>query len=108
MSTTDKLIVVLGATGLQVGRAFKMVESCTDGIVQGASVVDTFLEIPGWKVRGVTRNPAGANAQNLARAGVELVQGNWENAADLARAFTGSFAVRLAGLLLVHRSDIHE
>ncbi|KAL1663584.1 hypothetical protein GGF50DRAFT_56590 [Schizophyllum commune] len=76
MSTTDKLIVVLGATGLQ-----------------GASVVDTFLEIPGWKVRGVTRNPDGAKGRALAARGVEVVKADLNDAASLTAAFTGAHAI---------------
>ena len=93
MSTTDKLIVVLGATGLQVDRALEMVESCTDGIVQGASVVDTFLKIPGWKVRGVTRNPDGAKGRALAARGVEVVKADLNDVASLTAAFTGAHAI---------------
>ncbi|KAL1691088.1 hypothetical protein GGG16DRAFT_91724 [Schizophyllum commune] len=76
MSTTDKLIVVLGATGLQ-----------------GASVVDTFLEIPGWKVRGVTRNPDGAKGRALAARGVEVVKADLNDVASLTAAFTGAHAI---------------
>lgn len=60
---------------------------------QGRAICNSFVKSGRWNVRALTRDPAGANAQALARAGVQLVQGNWESEADLVRAFTGSFAV---------------
>jgi len=72
----SKLIVVTGITG-----------------VQGSSVADVFLQTPGWKVRGVTRNPSSAASQSWASNGVELVQGELNDAPSLAAAFKGADAV---------------
>ncbi|KAL1744128.1 hypothetical protein HDZ31DRAFT_39372 [Schizophyllum fasciatum] len=76
MSTTEKLIVVLGATGLQ-----------------GASVVDAFLDTPGWKVRGTTRSPDGDGGRALAARGVEVVRADTNDIASLTTAFTGAHAI---------------
>ena len=47
----------------------------------------TFLQLPGWRVRGITRNPSGDAALSLAAAGVEIVQGDLDDAESLAQAF---------------------
>ncbi|KAL9083059.1 MAG: hypothetical protein Q9165_008683 [Trypethelium subeluteriae] len=65
-----KLIVVLGVTG-----------------TQGSSVAHTFLQLPGWRVRGITRNPSGPVAQALATEGVELIKADWSDKHSLAPAF---------------------
>ena len=63
MSTT-KLILVIGATG-----------------AQGLAVIDALLKPSAdgssspYRVRALTRDPQGARAQELARQGVEVVQG---------------------------------
>lgn len=76
----SKLIVVTGATGNQ-----------------GGSVVNTFLGLPGWKVRAITRNPDSAKAQALKTAGAEVVQadlGNTDTSA-LQKALDGAHAIFL-------------
>ncbi|KAI9688713.1 MAG: hypothetical protein M1822_001070 [Bathelium mastoideum] len=65
-----KLIVVIGVTG-----------------VQGSSVAHTFLRLPGWQVRGITRNPSGPVAQTLATEGVELIKANLNDKHSLFPAF---------------------
>ncbi|KAL2207076.1 NmrA-like family protein [Sarocladium strictum] len=69
----SKLITIVGITG-----------------VQGGSVADTYLATPGWKIRGITRNPKSAAAQAWAAKGIELVQGDLNDADSLKRAFVGS------------------
>lgn len=69
----SKTIVVVGVTG-----------------AQGGSVARTFLSLPGWHVRGITRNLSSTTAQTLAQAGVELVQGDLDDKASLIRAFEGA------------------
>jgi hypothetical protein len=68
--TSIKLIAVIGATG-----------------TQGSSVVTTFLSAPGWRVRGITRNPA------LSFKGVEMVAANLNDTQSLISAFEGAHAI---------------
>ncbi|KAI9899692.1 hypothetical protein N3K66_006153 [Trichothecium roseum] len=72
----SKIIVVTGVTG-----------------VQGGSVARTFLQLPDWHVRGITRNPSGAAAQALAAQGVEIVRADLDDKVSLARAFGGAHAI---------------
>ncbi|KAK0277525.1 hypothetical protein LTR35_009927 [Friedmanniomyces endolithicus] len=71
-----KLIVVVGVTG-----------------VQGSSVADTFTHLPGWNVRGITRNPNGPAAQALTAQGVKIVKGNLDDEDSLVPAFEGVSAI---------------
>ncbi|PYH43922.1 putative NAD dependent epimerase/dehydratase [Aspergillus saccharolyticus JOP 1030-1] len=66
----EKQIVITGVTG-----------------VQGGSVARTYLQLPGWKVRGVTRNPASPKAQELQSRGVEIVPGDLNDPSSLEAAF---------------------
>ncbi|TXC06781.1 hypothetical protein FocTR4_00010627 [Fusarium oxysporum f. sp. cubense] len=68
--TTKKLIVVIGATG-----------------GQGGSVVNSFINDPEWRVRGITRNPSSRKAKSLEARGVEVVQADLDDRASLAKAF---------------------
>ncbi|KAL4909853.1 hypothetical protein BDW74DRAFT_173338 [Aspergillus multicolor] len=61
----SKLIAITGITG-----------------TQGGSVANTYLSLPGWKVRGLTRTPTSPKAQEWASKGVEMV------AADLNDPFS--------------------
>jgi uncharacterized protein YbjT (DUF2867 family) len=45
------------------------------------------------KLRALTRNPAGGAARELQRQGVEVVQGDLEDAASLERAVRGVYGV---------------
>ncbi|KFA71554.1 hypothetical protein S40288_06827 [Stachybotrys chartarum IBT 40288] len=74
--SSSKLIVVLGATGNQ-----------------GGSIVDVFLEDPGWRVRGITRNPSGGKARALVARGAEVVHADLDNPATLAPAFEGATVI---------------
>ncbi|CAK7232460.1 hypothetical protein SEUCBS140593_008267 [Sporothrix eucalyptigena] len=73
-----KLIVVVGATGKQ-----------------GGSVATTFLGLPEWHVRAVTRKPDSPAAQALAKAGAEVVQADLadEDLGPLKAAFEGAHAI---------------
>jgi len=73
-----KLIVVVGATGNQ-----------------GGSVAQTFLSLPTWKVRALTRKPSSEAAKALAAQGAEVVEGNLEDPASLDKAFAGANAIFL-------------
>ncbi|KAK5712967.1 hypothetical protein LTR17_017746 [Elasticomyces elasticus] len=76
MAPADKLIVVLGATG-----------------IQGGSVARLYATLPGWRVRGVTRDPTKASCAPLREAGVELVAADLDDVASLDRAFEGADAI---------------
>lgn len=73
---TQKLICVVGATGNQ-----------------GGSVVSTFLEEPGWKVRGLTRNASSDAARALSARGVEMVTADLDDVASLKTAFKGASVI---------------
>jgi uncharacterized protein YbjT (DUF2867 family) len=75
MTQADKTVLVTGATGRQ-----------------GGAVVRHMLA-EGWKLRALTRHPAGHEAQSLARQGVEVVQGDLEDPASIARAATGVYGI---------------
>jgi len=65
MINQDKTVLVTGATGRQGGAVIRHM-------------------IPkGWRLRALTRNPANHAAQELARQGIELVQGDLEDPASL-------------------------
>ena len=65
-----KLIVVMGATG-----------------VQGGSVVSALLKNPAYKIRAVTRNALGDSAKKLAAEGVEVVSADSGDVESLKVAF---------------------
>ncbi|KAM5347364.1 hypothetical protein ACJ41O_010369 [Fusarium nematophilum] len=73
---SPKTIAVIGATGNQ-----------------GSSVAKTFLDLPGWKVRGLTRSTTSAKAQALKAQGVEVVQADLADVDSLIEAFKGVQAV---------------
>ena len=71
----ERTVLVTGATGRQ-----------------GGAVVRHMLP-KGWKLRALTRNPDGHAAKALARQGVEVVQGDLEDAASVARAAQGVYGI---------------
>jgi len=79
---SEKVVVVLGATG-----------------VQGGGVVDQILKANKeagkihFKVRGVTRSVDSASSKELSSRGVEMVQANFTNEKDIEAAFRGAYAV---------------
>lgn len=75
MSNAYKTVLVTGATGRQ-----------------GGAVIRNML-LKGWKLRALTRNPGSHQAQSLARRGVELVQGDLEDAPSISRAVQGVYGV---------------
>ncbi|USW51618.1 Putative NmrA-like domain, NAD(P)-binding domain superfamily [Septoria linicola] len=76
--TDSKLIVVVGATGQQ-----------------GGSVARVFSQEPGWRVRGITRNPKSKAAVALTQQHptIELVSGDLDEQASLGKAFAGADAI---------------
>ncbi|MFG2873603.1 NmrA/HSCARG family protein [Streptomyces sp. NPDC048337] len=75
MEPTRKTVVVAGATGLQ-GRA-----------------VTHHLLRDGWRVRALTRDPSGARARELARAGAEVVRARMEDVGSLTAAAEGAWGL---------------
>jgi hypothetical protein len=110
ISMTDKLLVIVGVTGNQVrllslqplpsslpspapggryrrGWRGKTSYSHTN---QGSSVAKVFLDLPGWKIRGVTRDPSQAAAKALAERGVEIVRGDVNDIDSINVVFQGA------------------
>ena len=75
MTSTDNVVLVTGATGRQ-----------------GGAVVRHMLP-KGWKLRALTRNVDSYPAKELARVGVEVLQGDLEDPASLDRASRGVYGV---------------
>ncbi|MBP5975120.1 NmrA/HSCARG family protein [Brasilonema sp. CT11] len=71
----NKPILVTGATG-----------------AQGSTTIDALLNA-GFAVRALVRNPRSTAAQALAARGVELLQGDFDDASSLNAAATGAFGV---------------
>ncbi|KFY18448.1 hypothetical protein V493_08612 [Pseudogymnoascus sp. VKM F-4281 (FW-2241)] len=77
-AANQKIIVVVGATG-----------------TQGGSVARTFLNLPNWKVRAITRDPSCPNAQALAARGAEVVKADLTDINSLPAAFQDANAIFL-------------
>lgn len=73
---SPKVIAIAGATGSQ-----------------GGSVTRTFLKLPNWKVRCLTRSATSAKAQELLTLGAEVVEANLDDEKSLSRAFDGAHAI---------------
>lgn len=69
-----KLLVITGITG-----------------AQGSSVYNVFKNEPGWRIRGITRDPL--KHAKLQAEGVELVKADFNDQASLERAFSGANAI---------------
>ncbi|KAI1819269.1 hypothetical protein F4861DRAFT_150793 [Xylaria intraflava] len=78
MASNKKIIAVIGATGNQ-----------------GSSVARTFLSLPNWHVRAITRQPSSEKASQIAKLGCEVVQADLDDQASLSRAFEGVHAIFL-------------
>jgi uncharacterized protein YbjT (DUF2867 family) len=75
MSSTDKTLLITGATGRQ-----------------GGAVVRHLLP-KGWKLRALTRDTGSDAARALTQKGVEVVQGDLEDAASVVRAAAGVYGI---------------
>jgi uncharacterized protein YbjT (DUF2867 family) len=75
MHNSDKTVLVAGATGRQGGAVIR------------------YMFPKGWKLRALTRKPSHAAAQDLARKGIEVVEGDLEDPASLERAARGVYGV---------------
>ncbi|KAI9042110.1 NmrA/HSCARG family protein [Aspergillus affinis] len=74
--SASKVLVVVGITGNQ-----------------GSSVANAFLNLQGWHIRGITRNPSSPAAQQLTSKGVEIVKADLEDITSLESAFHGASAI---------------
>ena len=75
MSNSDKLVLVTGATGRQGGAVIR------------------HMRPKGWRLRALSRNTKSYAAKELARQGVELVQGDLDDPASLERAARGAYGI---------------
>lgn len=75
MQPDDKIILVTGATGKQGGAAVR------------------HLRQAGWKLRALVRDPQKPQAQQLAQAGIELVQGDLTQRDSLGHALQNVYGV---------------
>ena len=75
MNRADQTIFVIGATGRQGGATAR------------------HLLNDGWQVKALTRDTSKPEAQALAQAGAEVVQGDIENQADLLAMMQGVYGV---------------
>src|SRR5262245_34727531 len=75
MSHLDKIILVSGATGRQGGALLKHLLKAQ------------------WRVRALTRNPGGRAATELVKSGVEVLQGDMDNAESLHSAMKSVYGV---------------
>src|SRR5713226_3325729 len=75
MANVDRTVLVTGATGRQ-----------------GGAVIRHMLP-NGWKLRALTRNSSSHAAQELARQGVDVVQGDLEDPSSLDRVSRGVYGI---------------
>ncbi|RGP77776.1 hypothetical protein FLONG3_4070 [Fusarium longipes] len=73
---TTKTIAIIGATG-----------------TQGGSVAKTFLKLPQWHVRALTRTSTSSKAKALKDLGAEIVEADMDDAESLVKAFQGAHAI---------------
>jgi uncharacterized protein YbjT (DUF2867 family) len=72
----DKVVLITGATGKQ-----------------GGATLRHLAKVGGFKLRAMTRKPDGDAAKALAALGAEVVAGDLDDAASLARAVKGAWGV---------------
>jgi uncharacterized protein YbjT (DUF2867 family) len=75
MNTSDKIILVTGATGQQGGASAR------------------HLHAKGWRVRALTRDPSTPAARALAELDIEVVQGDLSDRPSLDHALVGVYGV---------------
>src|ERR1700751_4183628 len=75
MANAHKTVLVTGATGRQGG------------------AVTRHMLLKGWRLRALTRNPDAHAPKQLARQGIELVQGDLEDPPSLDRASRGAYGI---------------
>lgn len=87
----SKLLVVLGATGLQVCPKHYISLNARGNFIsqtKGSSVIKAVLRRnPEYRIRGITRNANSEASQSLAKEGVEMVSADRYDQDGLAAAF---------------------
>lgn len=53
-------------------------------------MANLFLTLPGWKIRGLSRDPSKPSAQSWVNKGVEIVAGDLDDVDKVKAAFKGS------------------
>lgn len=88
-----KIIAVVGATGSQ-----------------GSGLIRAILDDPSreFTARAITRDPKSPKAQELARQGVEVVAGDIDDEASIARAFEGAYGAFCVTFFWNHFSPERE
>jgi len=76
MSTQNKIISIIGATGQQ-----------------GGAIADSLLSSGEFKVRAITRDVKSASAEALATKGAEVVAGNILDPESIKKAIAGSYGL---------------
>ena len=91
--TDERTIAVVGATG-----------------AQGGGLVRAILHDPagGFTARAITRDPDGAKAEALRKAGAEVVGASIDDEESLVRAFEGAYAAYLVTFFWDHMSPERE
>jgi uncharacterized protein YbjT (DUF2867 family) len=56
----------------------------------GSSVANVLLKVPGWKIRGVTRDPTQSTAKALQAKGIEIVKGDANDVESVKLALAGA------------------
>ncbi|TQS32831.1 hypothetical protein Golomagni_06842 [Golovinomyces magnicellulatus] len=72
----SKIVTIVGATGQQ-----------------GQAVIAAFADTPGYKLRGITRNPSSVSAQALVAQGIEVVKADINDLDSTTAAFQGSHII---------------
>ncbi|KAL6915047.1 hypothetical protein ACHAP8_005891 [Fusarium lateritium] len=75
-ASASKLLVVIGITGRQ-----------------GSSVANAFVDLPEWRIRGVSRDASSPVAQDWISKGVEIFKGDLNDVDSLKNAFRGATAI---------------
>lgn len=86
-----RIIAVSGATG-----------------AQGGGLVQALLRDGTYAVRGITRNPEGDKGKALAKAGVEVVRGDQDDAASMTSAFQDAYGAFCVTNFWEHMSPERE
>jgi len=93
MSTSKKIITVIGATGAQGGGLVRAIQNDPSG---------------GFQARAVTRDVNSDKAKALAALGAEVVAGDVDDPASLARAFAGAHGAFCVTFFWAHFSPEKE
>src|SRR6202034_4841968 len=88
-----KVIAVVGATGAQGGGLVRAILADPDG---------------GFAARAITRDPSSDKAKELAALGAEVVAGDVDDEASLAKAFAGAHGAFCVTFFWAHFSPEKE